>query len=72
VCKAQKILKEKETLEVQIDKGIPNNHKYTFPNRADEYPDCVAGDVIITIKEKDHKTFKRKQADIAMTLNITL
>jgi len=28
--------------------------------------------VVITIKEKEHKVFKRKQADLAMTLKITL
>ena len=38
---------------------------------SDEYPDHEAGDVIITVKEKEHKLFKRKQADIAMTLKIT-
>lgn len=27
---------------------------------------------MITIKEKEHKVFKRKQADLAMTLKITL
>lgn len=39
---------------------------------ADEYPDHDSGDVIVTVKEKEHKVFKRKQADLAMTLNITL
>lgn len=39
---------------------------------SDEYPDHEAGDVIITVKEKEHKMFKRKQADIALTLKISL
>lgn len=62
----------KETIDVPLNKGVPNNHKYTFEGMADEYPDHDAGDVIITIKEKEHKVFKRKQADISMTLKITL
>lgn len=26
-CKTQKIVREKETIEVSLDKGVPNNHK---------------------------------------------
>jgi len=39
---------------------------------ADEYPDCTPGDVIVVVKEKEHQTFKRKQADLAMTLKVSL
>lgn len=35
-CKGQKISKEKEILEVQLDKGVPNKHKYTFRGKSDE------------------------------------
>lgn len=35
-CKTQKIIREKETLEVNLNKGVPNNHKYTFAGKADE------------------------------------
>lgn len=71
-CKTQKIIRKKETIEVNLNKGVPNNHRYTFDGMSDEYPECDPGDVIITVKEKEHKVFKRKQADIAMTLKITL
>jgi len=71
-CKAQKIIKVKEQVEVALGKGVPNNHKYTFNGMADEYPEHETGDVIVTIKEKEHKVFKRKQQDLAMTLKITL
>jgi len=71
-CKTQKIVKEKDVIEINLDKGAPNGKKYTFAGMSDEYPDHEAGDVIITVKEKEHKVFKRKQADIAMTIKITL
>lgn len=29
-CKTQKIIRDKETLEINLDKGVPNGHKYTF------------------------------------------
>jgi len=71
-CKTQKIVKEKDVIEVNLDKGAPNGKKYTFAGMSDEYPEHEAGDIVITVKEKEHKLFKRKQADIAMTLKITL
>lgn len=33
-----KIVKEKKILEVQIDKGTPNNYQYKFNGEADELP----------------------------------
>lgn len=39
---------------------------------SDEVPDTDPGDVTITIKEKEHKLFKRKHADLTMTLKLSL
>ena len=59
-------------LEAEIDKGSPNGYHYTFHGEADEYPGVAAGDVIIIVQELEHKTFKRKGADILMEKEITL
>lgn len=71
-CNGKKTCKEKKILEVYIDKGVIDKHQYRFSGEADEAPGYQAGDVVITIKEKPHDTYKRKQADLAMTLNVTL
>lgn len=56
--------KEKEVLEVYIEKGAPDGHKITFYSKADEQPGMEAGDVHFIVQEKEHPVFKRKQADL--------
>merc|ERR1712110_618481 len=71
-CNGKKVTKEKKVIEVDIDKGTPDNYQYTFHGEADEYPGMEAGDVIIVCKEVPHKKFKRKGADLMMEHTITL
>ena len=72
VCKGKKVKQETKTLSVEIDKGAPNGEKYVKHGEGDEVPDAEAGDVIVVIKEKKHKTFYRKGADLFMEKEITL
>lgn len=64
--------KEKKVIECVIDKGSPNGEKYVFHGESDEHPDKEPGDVIIIVDEQQHKTFKRKGADLFMEKEITL
>merc|ERR1719161_1521537 len=63
---------EREVLEVQIQKGAPDNHKVTFREMADEHPDADAGDVHFVLKEQEHAVFKRKGADLYIDKTISL
>lgn len=65
-------VKEKEVLEVYVDKGAPDGHKITFYNKADEQPGMDAGDVHFVVQEKEHPEFKRKNADLFIKRKITL
>ena len=71
-CNGKKIKKEQKILKVEIDKGSPNGEKYVLHGEGDEVPDVEAGDVIVQIKEKKHKLFSRKGADLFMEKEITL
>ena len=71
-CKGKKVKQETKTLSVEIDKGAPNGEKYVKHGEGDEVPDAEAGDVIVVIKEKKHKTFYRKGADLFMEKEISL
>lgn len=71
-CKGKKIKKEKKKLAVEVDKGAPNNERYTKHGEGDEIPEVEAGDVIVIVEEKKHKVFKRKGADLFMDKEITL
>ena len=71
-CKGKKIKKENKNLNVEVDKGAPNGEKYTKHGEGDEIPEAEAGDVIVILEEKKHKTFTRKGADLFMEKEITL
>lgn len=67
-----KTKKEKEILEVYIDRGAPDQHKVSFYGKGDEQPGYEAGDVHFTIEEKTHPVFKRNKADLTIHRKITL
>lgn len=67
-----KTKKEKEILEVFIERGAPDGHKVTFYNKADEQPGYEAGDVQFLLQQKEHAEFKRTNADLTISRKITL
>jgi len=71
-CKGKQILQERKLIEVVIDKGAPNKHKYTFHGESDEKPGMLPGDLIVILEEKEHDIFKRKKADLVMIKKLTL
>jgi DnaJ homolog subfamily A member 2 len=71
-CKGSRTVSEKKVIEVNVDKGCPNHHKYTFYGESDEEPEMRPGDLIVVIEEAEHPVFKRKKADLIMTTTITL
>merc|ERR1711998_131567 len=71
-CNGKKVVKEKKVLKAVVDKGAPHGEKYVFHGESDEHPDKEAGDVILVVDEQEHKTFKRKGADLLMEKEITL
>ena len=71
-CNGKKVVKEKKIIDVNIDKGAPNNAQFTYHGEADEFPGTEPGDVIIVVQEQPHKKFKRKGADLLFEQKITL
>lgn len=71
-CKGNRTVSEKKVIEVAIDKGCPNKHKYSFYGESDEEPEMKPGDFIVVIEEAEHPVFKRKKADLVMNYTISL
>ena len=63
---------ERKVLEVHVEKGMKHNQKISFRNMADEIPNMEAGDINFIIQEKDHDLFKRKNADLLVTKELSL
>ena len=71
-CKGNRTVVEKKIIDVQIDKGCPNKHKYSFYGESDEEPEMKAGDLVVVVEEVEHPVFKRKKADLIMNYTISL
>ncbi|KAF2808051.1 mitochondrial protein import protein MAS5 [Mytilinidion resinicola] len=52
VCGGSKVVREPETHELNIEKGMPKGVRLTYDNEADESPDWVAGDLIVHLHEQ--------------------
>ena len=70
--KKYKIKKEREVLDVYIEKGAVHGQKIVFANKADEGPNMEPGDVIFVIQEEPHAEFTRKGDDLFIKRSITL
>lgn len=71
-CKGKKVMKDRKVLEAVVEKGMKNGQKIRFAGEADEAPGTVPGDVIFVVQEKEHAVFKRKGADLVLTLDLNL
>lgn len=71
-CRGKKVNKDRKILEVIVEKGMKNSQKIKFSGEADEAPDTIPGDVVFVLQEKEHDRFKRKGADLVLTMNLSL
>lgn len=71
-CNGKKVHKEKQILEVNIDKGMTEGQKIPFRGMADEEPGVEPGDIIIILRTADHEEFERKGNELLMKMNISL
>ncbi|KAL9109042.1 MAG: hypothetical protein Q9227_006282 [Pyrenula ochraceoflavens] len=76
VCGGHRTVKKKASMLASIEKGMPVGHQIIFENEADESPDFVAGDLVVTLVEAapdmgrdehertDGTFFRRKDQDL--------
>jgi DnaJ-related protein SCJ1 len=53
VCQGTRVVRKVNTFQLDIEKGSPVGHQIRYENDADESPDWEAGDLIVTLIEKD-------------------
>lgn len=71
-CKGKGTQKEQKTFSIDIEPGLSDNAEFRFQGQADQAPGHDSGDVIIVVREKPHRTFKRMKDDLLITKKITL
>ncbi|KAH8591225.1 hypothetical protein B0O99DRAFT_690834 [Bisporella sp. PMI_857] len=53
VCSGSRVVRKVNTYQLVIEKGAPKGHRIKYENDADESPDWVAGDLHVTLAEKE-------------------
>lgn len=71
-CNGRKVSSEKKVHEIHVEAGMRNGHKIRLTGEADQAPGCQAGDIIVTIVEKEHNFFKRNDRDLHCRVSIDL
>jgi DnaJ family protein A protein 2 len=71
-CKGKRVLEDVKVVEVAVEKGMPSGGTISLYGEADEYPGLEPGDVIVQIKVRQHRMYKRKGADLLYKKKISL
>ena len=71
-CKGKMVKNIKRKIGVDLEKGVPDGHRYKMADEGDEYPEIETGDLMIEIFLKKHKDFIRKGADLVYKCEISL
>lgn len=71
-CAGKGTRREKVSFDVDVEKGARDGSEFRFKNQADEKPGHDTGDVVIVLREKQHKVFARVRDHLVMTKRITL
>ncbi|XP_004310136.1 PREDICTED: dnaJ protein homolog [Fragaria vesca subsp. vesca] len=71
-CKGEKVVAEKKSLEVNVEKGMRSGQKITFRGEADEAPGTITGDIVIVVQQKEHPKFKREGDDLIFEHTLSL
>jgi len=53
VCAGSRVVRKVSTFQLVIEKGAPKGQRINYENDADESPDWVAGDLHVTLVEKE-------------------
>lgn len=64
--------KEEKVLNITVKPGWKAGTKITFQREGDVMPGKIPADIVFTIRDKSHPTFKREASDIRYTAKISL
>lgn len=70
-CHGHKTVSENKSFNVQIEKGISDNHSITFKGEGDSVVNALPGDVEVTVRITPDANFERKGDDLYTKLNIS-
>jgi len=70
-CSGSGLVSVEETVNVEIPAGIQNNMTFYMDGKGNSIKSGVPGDLVITIREIQHKIYTRSGSDLRMNLKLT-
>ncbi|ROT41334.1 DnaJ domain-containing protein [Sodiomyces alkalinus F11] len=52
-CRGERVVRKATTVTLKVDRGAARDAQLVYENEADESPDWVAGNLVVTLSEKD-------------------
>mmetsp|Transcript_43827 Transcript_43827/g.103084 ORF Transcript_43827/g.103084 Transcript_43827/m.103084 type:complete len:362 (+) Transcript_43827:21-1106(+) len=71
-CGGNKVEMKETTLNIEVEKGMPNGHDIVFERQGEQAPDITPGDVIFKVQEQRHNRFRRDGSDLHHDMKISL
>ncbi|OTA70080.1 DnaJ-domain-containing protein [Hypoxylon sp. EC38] len=53
VCGGNRVIRKPTTVQLKIERGVARDAKIVYENEADASPDWIAGDLVVTLTEKE-------------------
>jgi DnaJ-class molecular chaperone len=71
-CNGNKVIREDKSLDLIIERGMPDGHEVVFEKEGEQAPNVIPGDVVIKLRTRPHNVFKRRGDDLLMEVQVTL
>ena len=71
-CRGRRLVNDNTEVTIEIDKGMANGENIVMEREGEQVPDLARGDLIFTLRQKPHKTFKRVGDNLFIDIHINL
>lgn len=71
-CLGRKVVRKPLFLKVEIQRGSTGGRRIFFDEEGTQEPEKEVGDVVVLVKQLNHRTFQRSGDDLVATLDLSL
>jgi len=71
-CKGQKVVSGMKTFTVEIEPGMDSGSEIKFDGQGEQNPEWFPGDIVFSLRVKNHYRFERQGNDLHATVRLTL
>lgn len=71
-CRGEKVKKTKHEVTAVVERGMKDGDRIVFEREADQHPDVTPGDIVVTIRLKEHSAYLRRNDHLYLTETISL